>query len=210
MAPARAATTTAAPTEPPRHAVGEVVERLESLTGREEVSLGEIVASFGRSSFLAMLLVPALLVFSPLSGIPLFSTVCGISIALVALQILFRREHLWLPGFLMRLSLGGRTLRRATDALKRLADWLDRHSKPRLQALVSPPLSVAALALCALAGGMTPLLELVPLSASLIGAMVTLIAVGLLVGDGIFVLFGMLFGLCAGLIPVFVVGAVAG
>jgi hypothetical protein len=189
------------PLAPPGHSVTEVVERLDRLGRRERVTVLDVVSSFGRSSFLAMLLVPGLLLVSPLSGVPLFSTVCGLTILFVALQTLFQRECLWLPGPVERLSIRGDRLHRATDALGRIARWLDRRSRPRLQAFVSPPLSVLALTLCATAGAAMPLLELIPFSSSLLGAMVSLIAVGLLVGDGIFVLFGFAFGIFASAAP---------
>lgn len=198
------------PTQPPRHPVGEVVEQLESLAGDSDVTLGRVVESFGRSSFLAVLLVPSLLVVSPLSGVPLFSSVCGISIVFITTQILLRRDHLWLPERLKRLHVSGERLHAATGRLKSIANWLDSHSRPRLRYLISPPMSVFALTICLIAGAMMPVLELVPFSSSLLGAMVSLIAVGLLVGDGIFVACGFIFGVVASSVPIFVLNAIFG
>ncbi|WP_099827529.1 exopolysaccharide biosynthesis protein [Oceaniglobus indicus] len=194
--------------EPRHRAVGEIVDRLECLAGERDVSVERIVSSFGPSSVLAMLLVPALLVVSPLSGVPLFSSICGISIVAIASQILLGRDHVWLPQRIMRLHLSGARMKRANGILRRIAGWLDRLSRPRLQPLVHPPMSALALALCILAGLTMPVLEFVPFSSSLLGAMVSLIAVGLLVGDGIFVVAGLVFGAVAGAVPFFVITAV--
>lgn len=186
----------------------QIVERLDALSDHDELSLAEIIEAFGRNSFLPMLLIPALLVVSPLSGIPLFSTVCGLLIAAIALQRVARRAQVWLPGFLTRRTISGTSLHRATWAMRRIADWLDRNSAVRLEFLVTPPFSIGALMICALAGLAMPMLELVPFSSSLLGVMVTLIAVGLLVRDGVFVILATVFAALAVAVPTFVVSQV--
>jgi len=185
-----------------------IVEQLDALTGAKQVSLGEIVLSFGRTSFLPVMLVPALLLVSPLSGIPLFSTFCGLCIALVALQRVAQRQRLWLPGWLTRRQISGAALHRGVRVLRRVADWLDRNSRPRLQFLVTPPMNVVCYGLCALVGLTVPFLELVPFSSSLLGLVVSLIAVGLLVRDGVYVIGSVLLAGVALSVPFFVVAKV--
>ena len=43
------------------------------------------------------LMLPALLVVSPLSSIPLFSSACGLIIALISVQMVLHQHKLWLP-----------------------------------------------------------------------------------------------------------------
>ena len=71
-------------TESPARPVGEIVDRLDSATNQPSLSVHDLLEEFGESSFLPALMVPALLTVSPLSGIPLFSTVCGLTIAFIA------------------------------------------------------------------------------------------------------------------------------
>ncbi|RVV99836.1 exopolysaccharide biosynthesis protein [Mesobaculum littorinae] len=187
-----------------------IVDRLDGLSDDDQVSLGAIIQAFGQASFLPVMLIPALLVVSPLSGIPFFSSVCGLSIALIAAQLTFGRDHLWLPGVLMRRRIPGERLHSAMGRMRRFADWLDRHARDRLRVLVVPPVVVLSRVICILAGLAMPFLELVPFSSSILGAAVTLITVGFLARDGLYVLGGFVFVGIASLVPIFVAGHIAG
>ena len=179
-----------------------VVERVEELSASDKVSIGEMVAAFGRTSFVPALTIPALIVVTPLSGIPGLSSLCGIVIALIALQMTIRRSHLWVPGVIARRRISGGRLRDATGKLHKVAAWGDRHARPRLRILLHEPfasLSRAAAACCGLA---MPFLEFVPFSSSILGAAVLTFAIGFLASDGLWILGAGLF-LAAGIaIPV--------
>ncbi|SER75157.1 Uncharacterized conserved protein [Tranquillimonas rosea] len=191
------------------HAVRGVVDRLDELSSSDVLSVREVVAAFGQTSFLPVMLIPALLVISPLSGIPLFSSFCGISIALIAGQMLARRRHLWLPDFIMRRRLDGARMHKAATWLGRIADWIDRLARPRLRVLTDPPVNALPQMLCVLCGLAMPFLELLPFSSSLLGTAVALIAAGFLSRDGLFVLVALLFVGFASSVP-FLVAAASG
>lgn len=192
------------------HRVRDVIERLDRLTDRDRLSLGDIVAAFGRTSFLPLLLVPALLVISPLSGIPGLSSLCGLTIALIAAQMAARRAQVWLPGMLGRKTVAGARVHRGMDRLRGAADWLDRHTGDRLAWMTYQPFALIAQLGCLLSGLAMPFLELVPFSSSILGTATVLFVVGLLVHDGLFVLGGLALMLVASSIPVVVMGALLG
>jgi hypothetical protein len=183
--------------------VEDILARLDATAQGERVTLGDVLAAFGRRSFLPMLMVPALLVLSPLSGIPLFSTVCGLTIALISAQMLWPgRDCLWLPARLTRQRVSGARARRAVARLGRLARWLDRHARGRGGLLVGHRPGRAALELCCLlAGAAMPVLEVVPFSSSVLGLAVLLIATGLLTRDGLFAAAGLAVLVAAPLLP---------
>jgi hypothetical protein len=187
-----------------------VVDRLAGLSGAEKVAVRDIVGAFGDTSFLPLMMIPALLVVSPLSGIPLFSSLCGLSIALVAVQMLAGRDHLWLPGIVMRRQIAGERLSAAAARLERIADWLDRHSRKRLHLLFRAPMVLLPQMLCVLCGLAMPFLELLPFSSSLLGMAVLLISVGFLVRDGVYTLAGLVFIFIAASIPFAVAESIAG
>lgn len=167
--------------------VTDVLDRLDSLSQADHVSLARMVQTFGDASFVPALMVPALLVVSPLSGIPLFSSLCGLTIALIAAQMLARRTHLWVPGMLGRRRVAGRRMARAVKALRGPAGWLDSHTGARLRLLFRAPLSLLPPLMAMVCGLAMPFLELVPFSSSILGSAVLLISVGLLSRDGVWI-----------------------
>ena len=197
-------------TENTKKPVRDVIDKLDELSGHEELTVGKMLDAFGRTSFLPVMMVPAVLVVSPLSGIPLFSSICGLTIALVAVQMLFMRDHIWLPAFVQRRTVKGERLHNAMAKLERLANWIDRISRRRWSALVVPPGNRLPQIVCLVAGLMMPFLELVPFSSSILGLCVLCCGAGLLARDGLFVLMGCGLFAVASVIPYFVVTTVAG
>ena len=165
--------------------VAEAVRRLDTLEGREPLLLEHILEAFGETAFLPVLIVLALIVVSPLSGIPLLPTAMGTIIALVSLQMLAGRPRIWLPAVIRRRRLSGARLRAAMPRLRRFAGWLDHSARDRMRLLVSPPLDALPKAACAAAGAAMPFLELVPFSSSILGVAVALFATALLTRDGL-------------------------
>ncbi|MEM8850571.1 MAG: exopolysaccharide biosynthesis protein [Pseudomonadota bacterium] len=154
----------------------------------DTVSVGALASASGRAGLLPLILLPALIAVSPISIIPLVPTFCGILIALASLQLAVGRRSLWLPGWLSRRALPAA---RVADGMRRVrpaAGWVDRRTRRRLALLTIPPLSWSVALACAACGLAMPFLELVPMSATLLGATVMLMALGLLVRDGLMIL----------------------
>lgn len=170
---------------------GKVLDDVDGALDHDEVSLSDLLQHLGPSSFTPLLMTPALMVVSPLSGVPGLSSVCGIAIALVSLQMLLGRDHVWLPGWLLRRKVGARRAHEALRWFRRPAAWLDRLTHQRLQLLVTPPLVALPRMVCVLSGGVMPLLELLPFTSSILGLVVLLNAVAFQVRDGLFALAGM-------------------
>ena len=170
----------------------EILDQIERCAQAEEVSLDALLQSFGAASFVSALLVPAILVVSPLSGIPFFSSLCGLTIVAISAQMLLRRDHLSLPSSLTRRRLAGERLRAAVAKMRGVVDVLDRHTRRgRLRPLAGARGQVLPQALCVVAGMMMPVMELVPFSSSLLGAAVLSFSAALLTRDGVFVLVGV-------------------
>lgn len=185
--------------------VRNIVDRLEDCAQAEDVALSDLVKAFGTASFVSTMMVPALLVVSPLSGIPFFSSICGITIAFIAAQMLFRRTHLYLPQALTRQNISGEKLRPGLKKMRRLADFLDRHTRRgRLRWLVGNGGRILPQLLCVIAGLLMPPLELVPFSASILGLAVLSFSIALLTRDGAFSLIGLAIVAGAAAVPLFV------
>lgn len=172
--------------------ITEIVERMADTAQGERVTMGDTLEAFGRRSYLPVLIVPALVVMSPLSGVPLMSSICGAVIALISAQMILPGVgSLRIPGFIARRNISGRRARAATAKLSRLAHWLDSRAQTRLKWLIDPPGRTVLEVVCLLCGLAMPVLELVPFSSSILGGAVLLIATGLLARDGLFALAGL-------------------
>ncbi len=168
-----------------------IVDRIVEATHSEQVCVDDLVQAVGRASFPPVLLIPAIAVASPLSGIPLFSAMMGMLIFLVSLQMLLRRDQLWLPGWLLRRKTNSARVRLVFLRLRPAMAWLDAHTYARLTVFVHRPLIFIPQTFCVLSGLIMPFLEFVPFSASLVGGAVALLAFGMLARDGLFVLLGL-------------------
>lgn len=171
--------------------VSTVVDTLEDAARADGICMRDVLREFGPASFSSLLLVVALLLVSPLSGVPIFSSLCGMLIFLISLQGAMGRDHVWLPRRIVDLRLASERADQVILRIRKLAAWLDRGTSARMAFLVSPPASRLLYAICAACGAILPLLELVPLSSSLFGAAISLIAVGLLARDGLIALCGL-------------------
>ncbi len=168
------------------HSIGDILDRLRDLAEeRDAVRISDVVESMGTRSYGPFLLVPALLEITPIGGIPGVPTFFAIIIAIFAVQIVFGRKHLWLPGFIGRQSVSSQKVTDAADKLRGFAKtmdrlfhgrmvWLTRGIAPRLTALV-------ILVLCAT----VPPLELVPFASTAPMAVIAAFGLALLVGDGL-------------------------
>jgi len=169
-----------------------ILETIENAQGEAKITVGEIVELIGRVSFAPLLVVPAVALVSPLSGIPLFSTTMGIIIFLVAIQMMLKRKSLWLPGWVLRMRASRQFVRSAFEKSHSFVRWLDRRTETRLTILAHEPLVFFPQLLCVLSGLILPFMELVPFSSSMIGMAVALLGIGIFARDGAFIMIAML------------------
>lgn len=170
----------------------QLVDSLIAAAQEERVALGTLVQAVGRASFAPLLLLPAIAVATPLSAIPLFSTAMGVVMFLVAIQMVLRREQVWLPRWLLERRLNSARLCRALLRTRPTLAWFDRHTRERLSMLVRRPLVIIPQMICVLSGLMMPVMEFVPMSSTMVGFSMMFMAFGMLARDGLFVLLGML------------------
>ncbi|WP_407291737.1 exopolysaccharide biosynthesis protein [Stutzerimonas zhaodongensis] len=174
--------------------LGALLDKLEE-AGRpkEEVSLEDMLQATGHRSFGALLLVPGLLVLSPLSGIPGLPTVCAIMVSLIALQLLMGRSHFWLPGWLLHRRAPRGKYRRSIGILKKPARYIDRMLRHRLTFLTQGVAVYINALLCLVIAAIMPPLELLPFGNSVAGAALSILGVGMMARDGAMILVALAF-----------------
>lgn len=156
--------------------------------GARRVSVGDVVEQVGHRGFGPLIFVPALLGASPLGGIPGVPSLLAAVIALIVVQLLLGRAHIWLPRLLRRRNVEADKLKRAVSKSRPGARWLDRWLGRRLTALISSPARMLAaltiLGLCV----MVPPLEVVPFAALVPMVAIALTGLAITAHDGILML----------------------
>ena len=175
-----------------------VIGELDELASQgDEVCIGDVLDDFGGRSFGPFILIFALLELTPIGAIPGAPTVLASIIALVAVQMLFGKEHIWIPQFIQNRAVGSKKLHKAVGKMRGTAHWLDGHSKDRLSFMTRGKWmrlsAIAILLLCAT----VPPLEVLPFASS--GPMLAIasIALALIVRDGLVMLIALLLAAAA-------------
>jgi hypothetical protein len=172
----------------------ELLDMMRPGEGDSRVSVADVLARVGGRSFPAVLLIPCIILVSPVSGIPGMPTVFSLIVLVITLQGLVGRRHLWLPGFLRNRSISADRMTRAIAWLSRPAEWMDRYSRNRLRILTNGPTRFFAYAATAVMAASWPLLELLPFVTSFSAGAIAMIMYGLMVRDGAYTLAGYVQG----------------
>ena len=168
----------------------ELLERIgEAPDDEGQVSLDSILDVVGRRSFGPVLLVAGLITLAPIIGdIPGVPGIMGVLVALVSVQVLFRHEHFWLPGWMLRRSVSREKLGKALGWLERPARFIDRLLRPRLTALTRPFGAYVIAFICLQIALIMPFMEVVPFSANAAGLVLTAFGLALIACDGVLAL----------------------
>ena len=163
----------------------------EAGDGKDTVRVADIVDAIGDDGLGALILVPALIMITPASGIPGQSTAGAIVILLAAAQMAAGRDTPWLPAFLRRQEMARSKLDMAPRWMAPPARWIDRLTRKRLIPLVRRPLNLLPLAICIGISCVVPVLEFVPFSASLAACAIAFFGLGFVAEDGLLVAIGL-------------------
>ncbi len=171
-----------------------VLRRLGHGPEHERATMGELVAKLDERGHALVLLLLAAPNLTPGPSIPGFSTIFGVPLCIVAVEMIAGRRALRLPRVLARISIPRRRIAALIVKLEPLLHRIERVLKPRAPAFDSPAagraLGLACLVLAVLLSLPIPVFSLLPAAALVI------VALGLLARDGLAVLCGL--GLGAG------------
>ena len=172
----------------------ELLNRIQEISQKDEnVTVGEIIEMVGDRSYGPMLLISGLLVLAPIIGdIPGVPTILGAIVFLFSIQLLFGKEHFWLPKFLLDRSVSGKKLNKGIEWLQSPARMIDKLLKPRLRLLVKDTAVYIIAFMCLLIASVMPVMELVPFSANAAGAALTVFGLALIARDGLLLVIALL------------------
>lgn len=157
----------------------------DAAKGGGRTSVGDILDSIGTRSFAPILLVAGLVMLAPVVGdIPGVPVMMGLVVILVSGQLLLRRDHVWLPGWILRRSIDHAKVEKAVKWLRRPARFVDRWTQPRLEWAVRQAGVYVIAAACIVVAAATPIMEVIPFSANFAGVSITAFGLALIARDG--------------------------
>ncbi|WP_110600938.1 exopolysaccharide biosynthesis protein [Salinicola lusitanus] len=169
----------------------DILETLDQQVEDETITLQDIVDTFNARGFGPVVLLPALIALLPTGGVPGVPSLCGIFIALMAIQLVFGRRSPWLPGTLAERGISHERWHRVTQRVRPWTRRIDRFLAPRLSWLMGDVTQrLLALLMVVLGLGMMPL-ELLPFAAAIPALAIVIMALGLTAGDGLMMLIGL-------------------
>lgn len=177
----------------PRNLCQMLADLQEDLSLRnDQVEFGWLLDRVSNRVYAAVLFLPALLAASPLTLIPGISFIFAIITVLIIVQMMVRRQRVWLPKKLRNVYFNKRKVSKALRYMEKPAVRLDKFFRPRLMFLTSPyagqkVILLVTLILAVLSGPAT----LVPFANLLFCIAILILAMGLLTRDGLLILFGL-------------------
>ncbi|MGI8944305.1 MAG: exopolysaccharide biosynthesis protein [Qipengyuania sp.] len=178
--------------------VEEVLAELDELAAtHEEVCVGDVLDDFGGRSFGASVIIPPLIEFTPVGGIPGVPTFLALIVAIVAVQMVMGRDHIWMPEFIRCRAVKSRKLHKAVRKLHSFAEWLDNQSHGRMEVLTTGVWTkVAGVVIILLCLAVLPL-EFLPFASSLPMLAIAIMGLALLMRDGALMLAALMFAALA-------------
>ncbi|MBU2977167.1 exopolysaccharide biosynthesis protein [Alteromonas sp. C1M14] len=171
-------------TAKPSMTLNELLGRMQSHGEEESVSFGTLLFTMEKRGFGPMLAVPAFICSTPIGALPGVPSMTGITIMLIAIQMLVSKQHPWLPGPIRDIPVSRAKL---NSGIRRMKPWMariDRFLVPRWLFVQHPVFRSLVAVSCALCGlSMIPL-EIVPFVGFIPALSVLVMAIGLTTDDG--------------------------
>jgi len=195
-----------APDEPPPIRTSELLRQFARDLPADRVTLGEVISALGDRGLGVLIAVFALPNILP-SAVPFGNVPTGIPPLIFAIQLMLGLDHLIVPGFLARRTIGTHWLKALTPKLASALSWFEALLRPRMAWVTVPRAErfIGAIAIVLAAVVTLP----IPFGHNLPALGLVLIGLGLIERDGLAILFGSAIGLIGTVLLALVVFGVA-
>ncbi len=186
----------------------EILAGLAAGQSAGRITVREVIGALGERAYSLLIVVLALPNCLPMP--PPIPLICGILLALVAVQIFTGRPQPWLPQRLLDRSLSRKDVAKAADRAVPWLRWLEKVARPRFGVFASDAamrlIGIALLAFSLALVFAAPIIGQIPL-----GLGIALIGLGLVERDGYVVIGGLVVGMIGTSLSLgFIVALVAG
>jgi hypothetical protein len=159
-------------------------------SGGGSITLEQVLEQIGRRAYGPLLLIIGLISISPAALIPGSTIVLATLTLLIAIQLLFHRDHPWMPGFALRMKLSEAKLEKFIHFCRPATRLIDTIIRPRLTFLSEQPWVTIVALMIVLAALITYPLSFIPIAPLIPGLAVSLFGLGLTARDGLLLTIG--------------------
>jgi len=164
---------------------------LEQTDGHEDAVIKDVLEAFDGRSYGPLLMVPALVVITPIGAIPAVPTMMGLFTIFVAAQAVFNKKHPWVPNVITQRGVKRDQLEESFEHIRPWARWFDKFTGTRLTFMTDPPMQQVMALLCVAVACTFPPLEFIPFAGAVAGLAIGCFAVAFTARDGVFALIGV-------------------
>ncbi len=171
------------------HPLENVMKKAAEDSEGEKVSVRDLLELYSHRSFGPIfILLGLVVVLPPLGAVPGLPAVVGVVILLFSLQMVFGRNHIWLPDFVESMSIEKDKIETAHEKSKGALSFIDKMVTERIEWAAGNYAKYAAAILVSFMALLLIPLELVPFAVALPGVAIVMVGVALLARDGLLML----------------------
>jgi hypothetical protein len=158
--------------------------------GGGSITMKQVLEQFGRRAYGPLLLIIGLISVSPAALLPGSTTIFATLTLLIALQLLFHRDHPWMPGFALRMKLSEDKLEKFIKFSRPATKLIDKIIRPRWTFLSNQPWVTMIALMVVFAALITYPLSFIPIAPLLPGIAISAFGLGLTARDGVLLALG--------------------
>ena len=166
-----------------------ILETAKDAVDGTETDLKTIVEAFGERAFGPVMILCSLFLMTPIGALPGLPAAFGVIIIVFASQLLFQREHPWMPEILRKIKISDAKLEKTRKTISPVLRRIDNVIKARLPWMTSGPAQVAT-ALLSIMLALTMTLGVVPFGVVAPAFIIGLFGLGITARDGILIILG--------------------
>ena len=160
---------------------------------RDRMSVADLRHMLGERGFAPFLVIPALVSFTPLAGIPFLPSAMALLVILVAAQRVAGIKEVWLPEILLRQGVGSPSIVGTLKYARPGARLLDKVLRRRLAVMTSEPAVRLMSIMCIAAAATVILLELIPFLGATAWTAIALFGLSLFSRDGLIAMLAFIY-----------------
>ena len=175
-----------------------ILDTAQEATAGTETDLKSLVEAFGDRAFGPVMILCGLFLMTPIGAIPGLPSALGLVVIVFAVQLLFGREHPWMPEILRKVKISESKIEKTRKVVSPVLTKIDGIICPRLLWMSSDPMQiVTALLAIMLAITLVPL-GIVPFGVVAPAFIIGLLGLGITARDGVFLILGFVLSLGVG------------